>query len=104
MYIIHEVSENILLVRLRIRPQPFMFKIPLFGNGHALWTSPNKGINPRHMSILGSELAPGSLFGFASFTFHLSIPHYICLLVHSNLHTTVDPQAPVCVHTSTVRS
>jgi hypothetical protein len=45
--------------------------------------------------MLQPVLAPGSLFGFAWFTFYLSIPRYMCLPVHSQLHTTADPQAPV---------
>ena len=53
--------------------------------------------------MLRPVLAPGSLFSFASFPCYLSVPHYIYLPVHSRLHTTGDPQEPVCVHTSTVR-
>jgi hypothetical protein len=45
MCIIYEVSENILLVMRRIRPRP------LFDNKHALWTSSNKGITSRNMSV-----------------------------------------------------
>jgi len=51
MYIIHEVSENILLVGLDYDVSHSCLKLHCLVTGYGLWNSPNKGINPRYMSI-----------------------------------------------------
>jgi hypothetical protein len=100
MYIIHEVPENILLVRLKLRPQTFMFKIPLFRNGHALWTSSNKGNNPRYMSICVGVSTGARLIIWFRFMYilpnHTPLHLFACSL--QSAHNCWSPSACMCAY------